>query len=124
MTKENLLKEIVNYLKNELKDNLISVVLFGSFLRKEEPEDIDILVIVNEYPDKELYFGKCSFLVLSKKDFVKNCVEATPLIKGIVLTGYKILYDPYSFFSKWIVATINRIKKEDLVYKEGYIYKL
>ena len=116
--------ELIQYLKQKLGDNLVSIIQFGSSIYgKENPEDIDILVITENPVYEDLSFDRYSIIVLTKKDFVRNILEESPLLIGIVLMGYKVLYDKNNFFYTYLPAILNRISREDLIYKRGKIYR-
>lgn len=53
MNDENILKHIVDRIKNRLGDGVLSIVLFGSMTRGDftESSDIDVLVIARNLPD-------------------------------------------------------------------------
>ena len=105
------LEEFVNRLRAESKDNLLSVILFGSVATgKAKPEsDLDILIIFNERPkqDKEIreqldsvsrfYETVAQEHVLTKNEFLEmyglgDDLVVNALAEGIVLhdTGFLI----------------------------------
>jgi predicted nucleotidyltransferase len=53
MNDENILKQIVDRIKNRLGDGVLSLVLFGSMTRGDftDSSDIDVLVIARNLPD-------------------------------------------------------------------------
>ena len=53
MNDENILKQIVDRIKNRLGEGVLSIVLFGSMTRGDftESSDIDVLVIARNLPD-------------------------------------------------------------------------
>ena len=104
----------------KLGENLVSVIQFGSSVYgKEKPEDIDILVITEKPVKEDLSFNNYSILLLTKKDFLRNILEKSPLLVGLILMGYKVLYDKDNFSYTYLPAILNRLSREDLIYKKG-----
>ncbi len=115
-------QEIIKTLKHIYGKNLICIVRFGSSLSKENPEDIDLIVVVRK-TKKLPKIKNLSIIQLTPKQFLENITEKSPLFVGMYLTGYKVLYGK-SFFYKYLPALENRISKKDVIYKQGRIYKM
>ncbi len=115
-------EELLKTLKEVYGKDLLCVIKFGSSIHTSTAEDIDILVVakhLREIPK----IGKYSILQLTPREFVENITEKSPLFVGIALMGYEVLYGK-KFFYKWLPALLNRIEKEDIVYKAGRVYRL
>jgi len=112
-----ILNEFLNKCKEKFGDDLISIILFGSYARGTATEysDIDLLVIVKNLPerridrhkvlrDEVLYFifkygVNISPILIKPTDLLPK--EINPLMYGI-LTGYKIIYDKNDFWKNYI----------------------
>jgi len=110
----------VEYLKKELKDNLIAIIQFGSSINSDKYEDIDLMIVTEKpveikFPDKLIKKYRVSPLFLTKKDFAINCIEKSPLFVGMLLSGFKIHYGT-NFVYKWLPALINRMNRYDVLY--------
>ena len=64
---QKIIPEIVELIKNTLKDDLVSIILFGSFIRDESDEksDYDVLIVIRSYEDERCkkYWKKIKELV-------------------------------------------------------------
>jgi len=51
---QKIISEIVEIIKNTVKDDLVSIILFGSFIRGEfdEKSDYDVLIVIRGYEDE------------------------------------------------------------------------
>lgn len=125
---------IVKSLKRILKENLISIVLFGSVARGEagEGSDIDLLVVVKEFKpfrsrfdifneiDKELRISKeyrelkekklgtlISPILLKPEEIKKN----PPILLDIVTDGV-ILYDTDNFLRDWLTNLKKKLEEK------------
>jgi hypothetical protein len=51
---QKIISEIVEIIKNTIKDDLVSIILFGSFIRGEfdEKSDYDVLIVIRGYEDE------------------------------------------------------------------------
>jgi uncharacterized protein len=130
------LKEYLNYIKERLKKDLISIILYGSVARGswDKESDIDLLLILSndyfeendEYKISEIlidFYEKCrtkevfekykyhtiQILSLSVNDLKKF----RTLFYDIALDGI-ILYDPKDIGSKLITSYQKRIEEKDL----------
>jgi len=124
-------KNIVNQLKVELKDNLISIVLFGSYPRgtATKNSDIDIMIVVKRKVKsnklKDLKFDilfkfekNIDFLIFNKKDIKDNMKACSPIFSTLVL-GNNILYDKNKFFKKQFKTFVKQLNKTNIKYCEG-----
>lgn len=112
---EEIINEFTEKCKERFKDDLVSVVLFGSCARgtAKEYSDIDLLVVARNLPkewrerDKLLNdvvmgfirnYHKRIFPIITTPRAIETSRElGNPLLYG-VLTGYKILIDKENFF--------------------------
>ena len=110
---EDLLKRLVDELKEYFGDELISVILYGSFARGEakKESDIDLLVICEDLPKEKL---KRQDIFLRIEGGVERGIGDLPFISPILKTkeeakvlsplyldmveDAKILYDKDDFF--------------------------
>ena len=123
-----VLDEFLQRCKQKFGDNLISIILFGSYARgmATEYSDVDLLIIAKNLPkrrieryklmsDIDLEFLKKYHIVLSPILLEPGELPTkvvNPLICGI-LTGYKIIYDKNNFWKNYlerIKPVIKRIK--------------
>ena len=123
----------VSYLLNGCLDSfgnsLISVVLFGSYARKNynENSDLDLMVIVDE-KDKDLSKLRKSYLlkfgrrldlhVFSKKDVIQNFRDFSPLFSTLLL-GKKIIFDKDMFFERLFNEFVKIMVNINIKYCEG-----
>ena len=51
---QKIISKIVEIIKNTVKVNLVSIILFGSFLRDDfnEKSDSDVLIVIREYKEE------------------------------------------------------------------------
>ncbi len=136
LNKDNtyFLKDITLNIKDLLKENLISAILFGSYAKGTETEDsdVDILIIGKELPNinkrheiiKEYQHSfllekkkKLSFILITKEELENWISNENPLLYGLI-TGYEYLYDADDFFRNKIVIFKNRMKLSNIVYVE------
>lgn len=122
---ELLIKQTLNSLKIKFKENLSSVILFGSLAKNNlNFNDIDLLVIVNKLPESwrerdstiieiekiGLSFGITLHIeLLTKKEFEFSVNEGAPLLFELALANKKI-YDN-GFFKKQIIIFKNNMIK-------------
>ena len=121
------LKEIT---VNIFGDKLISMILFGSYARRnfKENSDIDLLIITNKNIDFDLSslrklsllnFGKKVDLhIFSKEDVLKNLKNLSPMFVTLLL-GNKILYDKERFFETALENFVERVSDTQIKYCEG-----
>ena len=128
-----ILDEFLQRCKEKFGDNLISIVLFGSYARGTATEysDVDLLVIAKNLPkrrieryklmsDIDLEFLKKYHIVLSPILLEPGELPTkvvNPLICGI-LTGYKIIYDKDDFWKNYLNKIKPIIKREGIIYVE------
>jgi uncharacterized protein len=132
---ELAIKEFVEACKEKFKENLVSIVLFGSYARGnfKETSDVDLLVIVKDLPEsvwerdkmiEEILWKillekhiKISPILVEPEEIKMHAKWPNPLFYGIIL-GYSILFDK-EFFESIIGIVRERIKKKDPIYIEG-----
>lgn len=122
----NLLSEFTGIVRREFKDNLISIILFGSHAKgtSNKCSDIDLLIIVKEAPvywsDRVEPIRKCKFdfylrykkiispIILTKKEMEYSAEKTiNPLFAGI-MTGFIVLLDKDNYFSNIIEKCNNK----------------
>ena len=123
-----VLDEFLKKCKEKFGDDLISIILFGSYARGTATEysDVDLLVIAKNLPKRRIdrhkvlrdivlefiykYGINISPILIEPRDLSSK--DINPLICGI-LTGYKIIYDKNNFWKNYlerIKPVIKRIK--------------
>jgi predicted nucleotidyltransferase len=123
-----VLDEFLQKCKEKFGDDLISIILFGSYARETATEysDVDLLVIAKNLPKRRIdrhkvlrdivlefiyrYGINISPILIEPRDLSPK--DINPLICGI-LTGYKIIYDKNNFWKNYlerIKPIIKRIK--------------
>ena len=123
-----VLYEFLQKCKQKFVDDLISIILFGSYAKGTATEysDVDLLVIVKNLPKRRIdryevlrdivlefiykYGINLSPILIEPGDLPLESIN--PLICGI-LTGYKVIYDRDNFWKNYlerIRPTIKRIK--------------
>jgi len=88
------LKLVVEACKEVLKENLISIILFGSTARGDSNNysDIDVCLVVKEYPKEDWKVGgMIKYKCLSKG--ISKCVEPIFLDEGDLNIPSPILYE-------------------------------
>lgn len=121
---------IVKSFREQFKDSLVSLVLFGSFAqgRAKPTSDVDILAIIEEdYSSMEkkvvqvdtdltwLLKRAVRCLPFTPDDFTFMVEERFPLILGVA-SGYQILFDPSGFFEKQIQEIFKDVEKGKIKY--------
>ena len=117
--------KILQEIKCFYEDDLLSIILFGSYVYLGKGKDIDILVIVRKYrldnviqEHVELFQKLLKVFnyriipdihIFSIDDFLKNLKVGT-FLTGLVL-GYKIIYDVFGV-EKFIKDFIRRLSSE------------
>ncbi len=91
-----------------LKKIVDSCILFGSYLNKENPNDLDLIFIIkrkdfNKFKEltKELFLSmpiKVHEIIQTKEDFVSNIKNKDPVVleslkKGLILWGQKLIIE-------------------------------
>jgi len=98
----------IKLLKKELKSQIESVVLFGSYSRGEEKQnsDIDLLIITKNKENEELIEEKLNkinpkiqILLFSKSDFKEKVISFNHQLITMFYDGI-ILYDINNFYYK------------------------
>ncbi|EHP88516.1 nucleotidyltransferase domain-containing protein [Methanotorris formicicus] len=137
MDKEKLnkiLNEFLEKCKEKFGDDLISIILFGSYARGSATKysDVDLLVIANNLPKRRIdrykvlrneilhfifkYGVNISPILIEPRDLSPK--DINPLIYGI-LTGYKIIYDKNNFWRNYIEKIKPIIKRTKPVFIDG-----
>ena len=106
---QEMISEIVEIIKNTVKDDLVSIILFGSFIRAESDEksDYDMLIVIRSYEDerckrywkriKELVyeeFGRSIDVIFVEESALKdltNPFNLDILADGKVIYGKEVL---------------------------------
>jgi predicted nucleotidyltransferase len=132
---EMAIKEFVEACKEKFKENLISIVLFGSYARGnfKETSDVDLLVIVKNLPKlwkgrKKLFeeiakkigekYGKyIEILPLTEEEFTSNINHCNSFLITLFL-GHRVLFDK-NFFVESFKNFANIVRKERFLYYEG-----
>lgn len=131
-----ILKQLVQDLKSRFKENLVSIILFGSHARAQSKKysDIDLLVILNEInlnsiAKSELEFELCwawqekfnvkiDLLLLSSQDALDNFRVHSPLFSTLAL-GVKIYYDKDEFFTRHFSSFLQQLKNQKYYYTDS-----
>lgn len=125
-----MISSITKDIKAIFGDNLVSVVLFGSYAsgRQKNVSDIDILVIADNLPAKReerlslvlsisrkyLSRGKTVSIFLRSSKDIKNGFEYyNPLLLNIS-ENYRLLYDPGGFFSTLMKSIKKKITCKEI----------
>ena len=119
-------QEIIKEFIKKIKNDVISVVLFGSYAKNEHDEnsDIDFIVIIkNDETRKKIEQIQLSFLlkygviispiILTKRELKKNFKMEMPLFYGM-LTGYVILFDKENFFKNNLMVFREQLKSSEM----------
>jgi hypothetical protein len=130
---ERVLEDILSLCRDTFRNDLVSVVLFGSYAQSvASPEsDIDLLVIVKNLPEGseqqeqlldslELPILKkyhlCASVILTTPEAVLNGVETdNPLFFGI-WTGYSVVFDHSDFFKHCLKTVQQHIQASKPVF--------
>jgi len=131
-----ILNKVVQDLKSKFKENLVSIILFGSHARAQSKKysDIDLLVILDELnlsplEKSELEFElswawqekvnlKIDLLILSRQDALDNFKVHSPLFSTLAL-GVKVYYDKDEFFLINFSSFLNRLKTQKYYYTDS-----
>jgi len=132
---ELAIKEFVEACKEKFKENLVSIVLFGSYARGnfKETSDVDLLVIVKNLPEsvwerdnliKEIIWTilvkrrvRISPMLVEPEEIKMHAEWPNPIFYGILL-GYHTLLGS-EFFEDIIRLVKERIRVKDPLYVEG-----
>jgi predicted nucleotidyltransferase len=128
-------KELLKYLKdlviNFYKDNLISLVIFGSVARgvATEESDVDLMIIAEDLPDGRVrrisQFEDLEFHIkkLCKFNFFLSPIIKTKeeVLKGSplfwdMLDSSIILYDKEGFFEKYLLKVKEKLEKRTRIF--------
>jgi predicted nucleotidyltransferase len=132
---ELAIKEFVEACKEKFKENLVSIVLFGSYVRGnfKETSDVDLLVIFKKLPEsvwerdkmmEEILWKillekhvRVSPIIVEPEEIKMHAKWPNPLFYGILL-GYHTLLGS-KFFEDIISLVKERIRVKDPLYVEG-----
>lgn len=110
-------------------DDLVSVVLFGSYARKNysETSDVDLIVVTKKEKRSDLSKLKIECLkrfekstdihVFTKKEAKENLMNFSPMFSTLLL-GKEILFDRGMFFKDTFEEFRKEISKHDVRYGE------
>jgi len=134
------LSEFLAFLKDKLRGNLISVVVFGSVARGtfKEHSDVDLLVVSRNFPKKlvdriDLFVDK-TFEISMKYGInisiiplkIDEAQNTQPIYLDMTYEGI-ILYDKNNFIEKKLNdlrEKLNKMGAKRVPYKRGYFWKL
>ena len=113
---KNLIKNAINYiLKDELKENISAILLFGSFADKTQTpmSDIDLgIIFKKEISSKESTLFRMRLLGEVSKKIDLQIVNTLPSkIRKSIARKHKVLYKTKDFDN--ISFTINELKDQD-----------
>lgn len=130
-----ILEEFISVSKKKFKENLVSIILFGSYARGTATKysDIDLLVVVKKLTENfrkrekmkqeigEIFFEKFDVIVqslfMTKEEIKDNLNSYSPLFVTFPL-GFKVIYDN-NFFMPTFRDFLSRLKEDSFVYYEG-----
>ena len=126
-----ILDEFLQKCKQKFGDNLISIILFGSYARgmATEYSDVDLLIIAKNLPKRRIerykiirdiildfiyeYEINISPILIKPEELSHKNIS--PLIYGI-LTGYKVIYDKDNFWKNYLERIKPIIKEKKPVF--------
>jgi predicted nucleotidyltransferase len=126
-----ILDEFLQRCKQKFGDNLISIILFGSYARGTATEysDVDLLIIAKNLPKRRIerykiirdiildfiyeYEINLSPILIKPEELSHKNIS--PLIYGI-LTGYKVIYDKDNFWKNYLERIKPIIKERKPVF--------
>jgi predicted nucleotidyltransferase len=126
-----VLDEFLKKCKEKFGDNLISIILFGSYARETATEysDVDLLIIAKNLPKRRIerykiirdiildfiyeYEINISPILIRPEELSHKNIS--PLIYGI-LTGYKVIYDKDNFWKNYLERIKPIIKEKKPVF--------
>jgi predicted nucleotidyltransferase len=132
---ELAINEFVEACKRKFGEKLVSIVLFGSYARRNfrETSDIDLLVIVKELPKgwkerkrlfeevikkiSETYRKYIEVIPLTEKELIANIDHSNSFLITLFL-GHRVLFDK-NFFVENFRNFAKFLKKERFLYYEG-----
>jgi len=132
---ELAIREFVEECKKKFGENLVSIILFGSYARGsfKETSDVDLLVIAKNLPksvwerDKlleevvwdilEKKHIKISPILVEPEEVKIHAMWPNPIFYGILL-GYHAIYGS-EFFEEIMNTVKERVKVKDPIYIEG-----
>jgi len=122
-TKQEVIEQIRANILAQRQD-VVAIVLFGSFLKGEDPRDIDVLVVVNEMDKSPLERKEdilamkagldlpVDVLLFSRDECVDNFEVHMPLFLDIAFDGH-IIYDD-GFIAELMERTREYVRKKEI----------
>lgn len=125
MIKKKNFSSIMQLLNNFKNNNLISIVLFGSYITKKKYNDVDLLLIYKRLPtnwrQRDAFALKIENFALKKKvllhvtlsttkEITFSIKEGAPLMFGL-MDNHKLVYDKNNFFKKQFLVFKVNLKK-------------
>ncbi len=115
--KTELVYELITVIKKKFKQDLLSVVLFGSKVKgtSTATSDIDVLVVSNSLmndwrardklildltEDLKLKYATPIHMILVNKDEISNAIESVYPLMLEIYEANEIIYDKENFFKK------------------------
>ena len=125
-------KYLLNKILEIFGNDLTSVILFGSRVRKNynDDSDVDIIIVVRkEIEDnkkikklrKEFllkFYKKLDLHVFSEKEIISNLKIISPVFATLLL-GKRILFDKNMFFQRAFFSFIREVAVKNIKYCEG-----
>ncbi len=112
------------------ENNLISIVLFGSYARENHSaySDMDIIIILEKENNDDISKLRKEFLIrfekkldlqiFTKKEVIQNFNDFSPLFTTLLL-GKQILFDRNMFFKKQFKEFTKKMMQMNIQYCEG-----
>jgi len=125
---QSILVEIKEKAQAYWKNDLVGVVVFGSFVKGRKYNDIDVLIVVEDIKKSRIdrvddivgFTGTLDIpldvLLYSRKECADNFRNHNPLFLDITLDG-KVVYDKGDFTRKLIDETARYLKERRIVRK-------
>ncbi len=133
---EPILNDITIKLKKKFKEDLISIILSGSYGRQKatEDSDIDLMVIANNLPSNPInrddmvsdirldtlirFRISVDFLLFTPRDVEDNLGHYSPVFSTLIL-GLDLIYDKDDFFKKKYINLLKKLEKTNIKYGES-----
>ncbi|MDP2844468.1 MAG: nucleotidyltransferase domain-containing protein [Candidatus Methanoperedens sp.] len=126
--KSELIYELTAVLKKKFKQDLLSVVLFGSMVKgtSTDTSDIDVLVVsgapMNDWrardklildltEDIELKYATPIHMILVNKDEISHAIESVYPLMLEINEANEIIYDKENFFKKILKDFENNVRR-------------
>ena len=133
----NSLESINNYIKNYFGDNLISLIIFGSYGKEKSfrvTSDVDYFIVLEKMPktqnsiSREIkkhlqpQFPLVAFNIYSKTQY-QTIIKNNYWIVLSLAEGNNIVFDKNGFFQKSITSSYKKIKNKKVGELSWYIEK-